>query len=631
MDIVVIGGGHAGIEAALASSRLGLKTLLITKLVDSIGALSCNPSIGGIGKGQLVKEIDILGGEMGRAADFSSIHSNILNLSKGPAVWSTRSQIDSNIYKQYVLNSLNKESSLTIIQDEVIRIILHKNKQIVRAIKTKINNIINCQAIIVCTGTFLKGLIHLGKLKLKGGRFCETSSDRLDQNLLEFGFILDRFKTGTSPRINKLSVDFKYLKIQHPMNPISKFSLSSINSYLPQLPCYITRTTNKSFLFLDKIIGRGKSPLYNGQINTKGPRYCPSIEDKIIKFPEKKIHQIFLEPQNLNSSEFYLNGLSTSLSPINQQYLIRTIKGLESAQIIKFGYNIEYTFVIPTQLYPTMETKYIENLFFAGQINGTTGYEEAAIQGFIAGVNATKKIQGKDPLLLHRYNSYSGILIDDLINKGVSEPYRILTSRAEYRLILREDNIISRLFNTSNKIGLNKYKMFKSLFYVQQLAHNILIFIQNSINFHERINFFIIETLDRINRDFYVSELNYSKISLLKISEKSGVFIKQYINMLVKNFKMNKYHSWIILKSVINLKYSGYIKSIRKEVCINEKSKKLRIPFSLFSKRPKYISKEVYDKLCEVSPKTIGDIINTNGITPVAINILTIMLQRFNK
>lgn len=631
MDVIIVGGGHAGIEAALATSRLGLKTLLITKSIESIALLSCNPSMGGVGKGQLIRELDILGGEMGKAADFSTIHSNILNLSKGPAVWSSRSQVDSKIYMNYMLNTLNNENNITIIQDEVTRIILHKTGNAVYAIQTKSKNIIKCKTLIVTTGTFLKGIVHLGFMKKRAGRYCESSSEDLCRCLLELGFKLARFKTGTSPRIHKSFLNFKKFKIQPPLSPINRLSLYHKNSYLPQLPCYITKTTYKSFDFLQTLIKKGKSPLYNGQIITKGPRYCPSIEDKIVKFPKKRIHQIFLEPENVNSAEFYVNGLSTSLSPKNQNYLIKTIVGLENAKIIRYGYSIEYAFIKPTQLFPTLEAKKISGLFFAGQINGTTGYEEAGIQGLIAGVNAAKKIQMKNPILLHRYNSYGGVLINDLTEKGVLEPYRMLTSRSEYRLILREDNIIYRLLETSVNIGIHKYSLLCKLFHIKRITYNVQKFTEYCKDIKKNINIFLLNVIKRIHTQNFIYSINFSNIQMACILKKSGIQIKQYLNMLKKQIKLNKFQAQTFIKILIDLKYMGYIKNIKKEINIIKKTKTLNIPFHILAKKPNYMSKEVYDRICIHHPKTIGDAMRISGITPIAISILASIIQREKK
>jgi tRNA uridine 5-carboxymethylaminomethyl modification enzyme len=444
-DIIVIGGGHAGIEAALGAARIGCRTLMLTLNLNTIGAMSCNPAIGGVGKGQLVKEIDALGGQMGKAADACGIQFRILNASKGPAVHSSRAQIDMDKYKKYMQEVLKNQDNLEIKEAEVKKLII-KDSQVKGVITDKLGEI-NASCVIICPGTFLAGLIHVGLKHFSAGRINEPAANDLANNLKELGLDLLRFKTGTCPRLDRNSIDFSKLIEQKGDCPPKPFSFSTIKLTQRQAPCHITYTNKKTHkIILDNL---DRSPLYTGVIKATGVRYCPSIEDKIVKFKDRERHQIFLEPQGLKTDEVYPNGISTSLPEDAQLELIHSIEGLEEAKVIRFGYGIEHTVVEPTQLYPTLETKLIKNLYLAGQINGTTGYEEAAAQGLIAGINAALRTKNKQPLILDRSNSYIGVLIDDLTTKGTTEPYRMFTSRVEYRLILREDNADLRL----RKIG----------------------------------------------------------------------------------------------------------------------------------------------------------------------------------
>ena len=449
-DVIIIGAGHAGIEASLAASRLGCKTLLLTLRRETIGLMSCNPAVGGVGKGQLVKEIDALGGQMAKAADACGIQFRILNASKGAAVQSSRAQIDMERYKNYMREVVEAQENLFIKEAEVKKLIVKED--IVRGVATDKEEELNSTYVIICPGTFLDGLIHLGLNHFSGGRINESASIVLASNLKELGFNLLRFKTGTCPRLDKNTIDFSKLIIQKGDEPPKPFSFSTAKIIQEQVPCYITYTNkNTHKIILDNL---GRSPLYTGVIKATGVRYCPSIEDKIVKFADKERHQIFLEPEGLETNKIYPNGLSTSLPEDVQLKIVHSIEGLEKAEVIRFGYGIEHTVVEPTQLYPTLETKLIKNLFLAGQVNGTTGYEEAAAQGLIAGINAALRVKNKGPLILDRASSYIGVLIDDLTTKGTPEPYRMFTSRVEYRLILREDNADLRLRKISYQLGL---------------------------------------------------------------------------------------------------------------------------------------------------------------------------------
>jgi tRNA uridine 5-carboxymethylaminomethyl modification enzyme len=454
-DIIVIGAGHAGCEAALAGARMGLHTAVFTMSLDTIGQMSCNPAVGGLAKSHLVKEIDALGGEMAKVTDKAGIQFKMLNKSKGPAVWATRVQADRALYRKHMREALETQAGLDIKQESVNELLIEGNR--IQGIRTP-EHTYRTKALVIATGTFLKGLIHIGLENYPAGRADEPPSIHLSESLAKTGFKIGRLKTGTPPRLDEKSIDFSVMDIQDGDSPPPMMSLFTEKITNPQLPCYMTYTnkiTHKTIMD-----GLEYSPLYSGVIKGIGPRYCPSIEDKIVKFRDKPRHQIYLEPEGLDSDEYYANGISTSLPREIQVKMVRSIKGLEQAEIRKFGYAIEYDFVYPTQLKPTLETKLVKGLFLAGQINGTSGYEEAAAQGLIAGINSGLGIKKKDPFILGRHEAYIGVLIDDLVTKGTQEPYRMFTSRAEYRLLLRQDNADLRLMEKGHTLGLISNQQF---------------------------------------------------------------------------------------------------------------------------------------------------------------------------
>jgi len=614
-DVIVVGGGHAGTEAALAAARMGAQTLLLTHNIETIGQMSCNPAIGGIGKGHLVKEIDALGGAMALATDRGGIQFRTLNSSKGPAVRATRAQADRSLYRQAIRSTVENQENLTLFQQSVDDIIVENDQ--VTGVVTQMGLKFRAKTVVLTVGTFLGGTIHIGLENYRGGRAGDPPSIALAERLRALPFRVDRLKTGTPARLDARSLDFSVMQQQPGDTPTPVFSFMGDRAMHPtQIPCYITHTNEKTHDIIRG--GLDRSPMFTGVIEGIGPRYCPSIEDKITRFADKSSHQIFVEPEGLNSIEVYPNGISTSLPFDVQMNLVRSIKGFENAHIVRPGYAIEYDFFDPRDLKQTLETKFINGLFFAGQINGTTGYEEAGAQGLVAGANAALQVQNKDPLILRRDQAYMGVLIDDLATMGTKEPYRMFTSRAEYRLLLREDNADHRLTALGREIGLVDDARWAS--------------------FNDKMEMVEAE-LQRLRGQWIHPD--HAATPELNTMLKNTVSREHSLEELIRRPEMT-YEKLMQIESIgpgienpiaaeqveIQIKYAGYIARQMDEIAKTQRHENTLLPVDMDFSKISGLSNEVVAKLTEARPETIGKASRISGITPAAISLLLVYLKK---
>jgi tRNA uridine 5-carboxymethylaminomethyl modification enzyme len=614
-DVIVVGGGHAGIEASLAAARMGCQTLLLTMNIDAIGLMSCNPAIGGIGKGQLVRELDALGGEMAKNTDKSAVHYRQLNTKKGQAVHSSRAQTDRVLYKNTMLETVQKQEHLYLRTGTVTKI-LTKGKTAI-GVQTSIGEKLSGKIVVLTPGTFLSGLIHIGMVNFPAGRLGENPANELSQNLKDLGFRTGRFKTGTPARLDGRTIDFTKLEAQPGDEPPIPFSFWTRHKVKNQQVCYITYTNKKTHDIIKS--GLKYSPLYAGVIKGTGVRYCPSIEDKIVRFADRDRHQVFIEPEGLKTIEYYPNGISTSLPLAIQIKMLRSIKGLEKVEITRPAYAIEHDYADPTQLKPTLETRLYNNLYFAGQINATTGYEEAGVQGLIAGINAALRVKEKDEFILSRSDAYIGVMIDDLVTKGTNEPYRMFTSRVEYRLILREDNADLRLTPKGYELGLIPNTYYKKVMQKKTKKNLILDWLkQTRISPNDKINSKL-KALNTalINQSVTLEELlRRPQISYQNILEMTGAVNKSLTdNALLWNIE-------------IEVKYKGYIERMHKDIEKFQEAEEIKIPGALDFREVQGLSNEIKEKLTKQRPLNLGQAQRIPGVTPAAIFALMVFLKK---
>jgi tRNA uridine 5-carboxymethylaminomethyl modification enzyme len=619
-DVIVVGGGHAGVEASLAAARMGKKTLLISMLAENVGATSCNPAIGGLAKGHLVREIDALGGEMGLITDEAGIQFRILNQTKGPAVRGSRAQIDMDKYRIIARNRVLNTPNLELVQEMVDELMVEDGA--IKGVKTNLLNEYSAKKVVITSGTFLKGVIHIGEIKQEGGRFGEQRSDALSDSLAGLGLQMGRLKTGTCARLDSSSIDFSVMEEQAGdalPNPFSfRTDKEKFRREKKQLPCYIAYTNETTHKIIESNFYR--APLFTGQIEGTGPRYCPSIEDKINRFRDKERHHLFLEPQTMDNTEIYVNGMSTSLPPDVQREMIHSVKGMENAKIVRYGYAIEYDFVDPRELKHSLETKKIKGLYLAGQINGTTGYEEAAAQGLMAGINAALSLDERDPLILRRDEAYIGVLIDDLVTKGTKEPYRMFTSRAEYRLLLREESADVRLAHYGHELGLIDDAFYEKVQQkAQQIAYGAALLEEKRFTPNKEFNALLASMDEAPLKDVstaqqLVARKSFDVAKMLKIVPELEVF-----------------DDYIKEEILVEGKYARYIDKQSQEIERMKKYLKVKIPQDFDFTTVSGLSKEIQEKLAEFNPPTLQAAMNISGITPAAIEILHIYIRMGKK
>jgi len=659
-DMVVIGAGHAGCEAAMAAARMGLKTAVYTINLDLIAQMSCNPAVGGIAKGHLVREVDALGGVMGEVIDATGIQFRLLNTSRGPAVWSPRAQADKRRYRAKMRQTLESEPNLRIKQAEVVDLVVEDSHvgarhgvplpdRRVRGIQLRDGRTVEAGAVIVTTGTFLNGLIHCGEQQYPAGRSGEPPAVLLGEALRRLGFDMGRLKTGTPPRLDARTVDFSQFQVQAGDPIPTPFSYRTRAITQPQAVCWIGYTHAETHRIIRENVHR--APLYSGQIKSIGPRYCPSIEDKIVKFPDKPHHQLFLEPEGLDTNEIYVNGMSTSMPIDVQMAMVKSIPGLENAELIRPGYAIEYDMVQPTELYPWLETKKIQNLFFAGQINGTTGYEEAACQGIMAGINAGLRLQGKDPVIISRTQGYTGILIDDLVSKGVDEPYRMFTSRAEFRLHLRIDNADERLMPIGYQVGTIKQKDYDAFLEKQQrISAATRFLLATRLDPDSRVGREIYAKLGLINGGQFTGPTPFTGAQLLKRPELKIDDLMEWISEGLRPVAAvgdrrgggDTAASGGMLESPLvsreearrvetDFKYEGYLQQQEKQMERMKRAEARRIPDWFDYRKVSGLSREVTEKLIKVRPLTLGQAGRIPGITPAAVSLVNCYIEIFQR
>jgi len=617
-DVIVIGGGHAGIEAALSSARMGAKTLMITILVEQIGASSCNPAIGGLAKGHLVREVDALGGEMGLCTDATGIQFRTLNASKGPAVRGTRAQIDMDNYREYMRTVVLNTDNLDVKQEIADGLIIEDGQ--VKGVTTELGNAYRAKKVIITAGTFLNGLIHIGEKKQTAGRQGEFASVELAEYLKEIGLKMGRLKTGTCARIDAKSVDTSVMEVQPGDTPPPPFSFrTDKKSFNPkQLPCYVTYTNEETHEIIESNFYR--APMFSGQIEGVGPRYCPSIEDKVNRFRDRPRHQIFVEPQTMDETEYYINGMSTSLPIDVQLEMVRSVKGMENAKIVRYGYAIEYDYIDPTELKHTLETKKIPNLYMAGQVNGTTGYEEAAAQGLMAGINAALSLQDKEPLILRRDEAYIGVLIDDLVTKGTKEPYRMFTSRAEYRLLLREDNADRRLLNHAKRLGLTDESYLRKTEAKDAQIEDAMAFLKEHYATPTKV---FLAKLEEIG----APKINDKTLWIDVVAR--GEFDREKLTTLLP--ELDRYDDEVMEQILIEAKYYRYIEKQAQQIEQMKDMLKIKIPEDFDFITVQGLSNEIVEKLQNANPPTLFAASEISGVTPASLEILHVYIKMRQK